>query len=110
MLWRGMILARDASQQVNYADSVSIADNYSHLQKGDLLFFGFKDPLRITHVAMYIGDTEYIQAAGRVKINSLDSTRENFSDFRIPMFLSARRYVGQESQKGILFVKDHPWY
>ncbi len=108
---KGIILSRDASQQVLYGDSVSLADNYSHLQNGDLLFFTTSEKSkRITHVAMYIGNNEYIQAAGRVKINSLDSTKSNFSAFRIPTLKLAKRYKGQKSQKGICKVKNHEWY
>lgn len=106
----GIITARDASQQVLYGDSVSLADNYKHLQRGDLLFFESPSSGRITHVAMHIGNKEYIQAAGRVKINSLDSTKANFSAFRIPTLKYAKRYTDNTLQKGICFVKNHGWY
>ncbi len=67
----GIILARDASQQVNTGELVDTKDGWQNLQAGDLLFFGRKADEnrkeRITHVAIYIGDGDFIHAAGRVK-------------------------------------------
>jgi hypothetical protein len=45
-----------------------------------------------------------------VKINSLDSTRADFSRFRRDSFLGVRRIIGEPSAHGILLVKDHSWY
>ncbi len=42
----------------------------SHLQTGDLIFFG-KALNRINHVAIYLGNGQYIHAYGRVRINSM---------------------------------------
>jgi len=72
----GIVLQRDASQQVNNGELVDTKDGWQNLQPGDLLFFGRKADEnrkeRITHVAIYIGDGDFIHAAGRVKINSFN--------------------------------------
>jgi hypothetical protein len=104
----GYILDRDASQQIEHGCSIEL--NIDSLMAGDLLFFGNKASNRVTHVAMYIGDTEYIHSSGRVKINSLDSTRDNYSNYRTSTWLGAQRYIGQEPGEGIMAVKRHPWY
>ena len=110
----GMILDRDASQQFQYgirlrARRESISDS---LRKGDLLFFGSgqRGRARASHVGMYIGDTEFIHCSGMVRINSLDSTRANFSRFRRDSFLGVRRIIGAPYGKGIQPVLEHPWY
>jgi len=108
----GIILARDASLQVRHGIVIADHRNISDLKKGDLLFFGWNRDkgLKPTHVGMYIGDTEFIQEAGMVRINSLDSTRKNFSRYRSDSFLAARRIIEAPTGRGIQPVINHPWY
>jgi len=108
----GIILARDASQQFMYGIKISKEAYPDSLRVGDLMFFGhYKDGKpRPTHVGMYIGDTEFIHASGRVKVNSLDSTRSNFSRSRRDAFLGVRRIIGAEPGEGLQPVSTHPWY
>ncbi len=110
----GMILDRDASQQFQNGirlriRRVSLPDS---LRKGDLLFFGSGQHgrPRASHVGMYIGDTEFIHCSGMVRINSLDSTRTNFSRSRRDSFLGVRRIIGAPYGKGIQPVLEHSWY
>ncbi|HSP88076.1 MAG TPA: C40 family peptidase, partial [Ignavibacteriaceae bacterium] len=64
----GIILPRDASQQVSVGEKINTEDRLENLLPGDLLFFGKKESEtskeRITHVAIYIGDGDYIHASG----------------------------------------------
>ncbi len=108
----GIILARDASQQFRYGIRISKEDYPDSLRVGDLLFFGYErnGTARPTHVGMYIGDTEFIHASGMVKINSLDSTRSNFSRSRREAFLGVRRIIGAEPGEGLQLISNHPWY
>lgn len=108
----GMILARDASQQFMYGIKISKDGYPDSLRIGDLLFFGYiKDGNpRPTHVGMYIGDTEFIHASGMVKVNSFDSTRNNFSSGRRDAFLGVRRIIGADQEEGLQFISNHPWY
>jgi SH3-like domain-containing protein len=108
----GLILQRDASLQALHGTSVDISDGYSQLKKGDLLFFGSRENEKdhVTHVAIYIGDSEYINSSGRVMINSLDSTRTNYSYYRKNALLSARRVIGVVNDPGIVPVSEHLWY
>ena len=84
--------------------TVDIQNGYSRLKKGDLLFFGSKKNgiSRVTHVAIYIGNNEYINSSGRVQINSLDSTQINFNGYRMNSLLSAKRIIGVENDTGIV--------
>ncbi len=108
----GLILQRDASLQALHGLDVDISDGYEGLKKGDLLFFGSlvnKSP-HVTHVAIYLGNKEYINSSGRVMINSLDSTRPNFVSYRLSSLLSAKRITGVQNDPGIVPVGRHPWY
>jgi gamma-D-glutamyl-L-lysine dipeptidyl-peptidase len=108
----GVILARDASSQYRYGIERSIDNGCDSLATGDLLFFGrIQDgKKRITHTGMYIGDTEFIHSSGMVRINSLDSTRVNYSRYRATTLLGARRIIGATPGKGIERVSHHCWY
>lgn len=56
----GYLLPRDADQQYQ----VGTAVDRQSLQPGDLVFFG-SGPERITHVGIYVGDDQFIDASGR---------------------------------------------
>lgn len=108
----GIILARDASLQFRHGIPVIQAAGSDSLLPGDLLFFGsVRDGKpRATHVAMYTGDTEYINASGMITVNSLDPSRPDFSEYRRRSYLGARRIIGAGAQKGIQPVTEHSWY
>lgn len=108
----GLILQRDASLQALHGTPVDISDSYDRLVKGDLLFFGSENGGKphVTHVAIYIGNKDYINAAGRVMINSLDSARENFSDYRLSALLFARHVIGTEENAGNVPINKHLMY
>ncbi|MEN8228560.1 MAG: C40 family peptidase [Bacteroidota bacterium] len=101
----GIQLPRDASQQIHCGRVMTEDFDPEGLETGDLLFFGRKatdsQPERVTHVATYLGDTEFIHAAGyreRVSINSMDSTRANFIDGYPEIFIRAVRIIGEEGE------------
>jgi SH3-like domain-containing protein len=108
----GLILARDASQQFLYGKLVEVTPELDLLKKGDLIFFGNEDEgkKRITHVGMYIGDTEVIHCSGMVRINSLDSTRSDFSKYLKDSLIGVKRIIGTESGKGSERIADNSWY
>ncbi|MCX6255616.1 MAG: C40 family peptidase [Bacteroidia bacterium] len=108
----GIILPRDASLQADHGLAVNLSKGYSQLKRGDLLFFGSKgnSTSHVTHVAIYTGDGEYINSSGRVMINSLDSTRNNYNSYRENSLLAAKRIIGVENDLGIVPVIKHPWY
>ena len=68
----GVLLPRNASAQAECGITVGKSGEYNNLRAGDLLFFGKE---RVTHVAIYCDNGEFIHASsanGRVSINSLD--------------------------------------
>jgi gamma-D-glutamyl-L-lysine dipeptidyl-peptidase len=110
----GLILARDASLQVMHGNLVEPGNSYEQLQPGDLLFFGRQrngeQSERITHVAISLGNKNYIHAAGMVTVNSFDQESEVYSEYRKNTFIRARRIIGTEGTEGTILVKEHPWY
>lgn len=112
----GLFFQRDASQQARQGLPVSIAttvtakhEDFSQLQIGDLLFFGDRiahKEYKITHVALYMGNGEYIHAAGLVKINSLFATDPHFDEERYATVVSARRFLGATKEQGIRSMKN----
>jgi SH3-like domain-containing protein len=104
-LMNGIVLLRDASQQVTTGIPVDITGGYENLHKGDLMFFGKKGENgrkdRIRHVAIYMGDKEFIHAAGYVGISSLDPVKPNYDDLNTREFVQARRIIGAVGTKGV---------
>jgi gamma-D-glutamyl-L-lysine dipeptidyl-peptidase len=110
----GIILQRDASQQVNTGELVEVKNGWDNLQAGDLLFFGRKADEnrkeRITHVAIYIGDGDFIHAAGRVRINSLNPSKSYYSKYRDNSFIRAKRILSSVGKDGIEKILDNNFY
>lgn len=105
-LANGIILLRDASQQAKTGQQINAKD-WKNCKPGDLLFFGNAKTRRVTHVAIYNRDGEYVHSSGMVKINSIDPTDEKYLS---TPFLHAVRIDGYEGSDGIVRVCDHPWY
>jgi cell wall-associated NlpC family hydrolase len=110
----GTILQRDASQQTRCGKEITSNYEYNNLEPGDLLFFGRKasDSLseKVTHVAMYIGDSEFVHASGKVRINSIDSTRDNFIQEYVPRFVRAVRIKGVTNGKDAEQISENDFY
>ena len=108
----GVILARDASLQFRHGIRIRRSGYPDSLKTGDLLFFGSVRNGRPhpTHVGMYTSDTEFIHSSGMVRVNSLDSTRNDFSRRRRDTFIGVRRIDGAEEDKGIQRISSHSWY
>lgn len=112
----GIQLPRDADLQSLCGRKITTDFNSEGLVAGDLLFFGRKaadgNRERVTHVAMYIGNGEYIHSAGyreRVSINSMDSTKDNFIESYPEIFLRTVRIIGEETD-GFLPIAENEFY
>ena len=103
---QGIILARDASQQVRYGQHPDFTD-FRNLMPGDLLFFGIK---RVTHVALYMGNGLYIHSSGFVHVNSLDPADQLYNDRLHQILVGSSRVLTSLNTDGIVQVKNHPWY
>ena len=113
----GIILQRDASQQVLYGDPVDTLQDCKYLEPADLVFFGDHKTdstiERITHVGIYIGNGEFIHSssgAGYVKINSLLPGLENYDGYLDSIFICARRILTCVGEPGIEPVFSNELY
>lgn len=119
----GIVIPRDASQQalvgvdvdVLEGDSTNIDKCLKNLKAGDLLFFaaaklrGTKGG-RVTHTAIYMGNGEFIQSAGMVRISSLLPTAANYDERGYKTLVSAKRYLTEIGKAEITRVDKHGWY
>jgi cell wall-associated NlpC family hydrolase len=90
----GVLLPRDADQQANVGRLVGTRWFKDALMPGDLLFFLSARRGHVNHVAIYLGDGAYIEAAEpTVQIGSLDPDDERFNPRRLEAFGWARRVI-----------------
>lgn len=108
----GVIIPRDASQQVHEGELIDEEKDYSKLKVGDLLFFGRITPEgkeKVVHVGMWIGNNEFIHSSGRVKINSMDKNAANYDAYNDKRYLRSKRFLNSKT-KGLQYLKDKKLY
>ena len=91
----GIILLRDASQQIGTGEALDAGDIMGNLQAGDLVFFGRSATdtrgRSVSHVGICMGDGMMIHSSLRI--------------------VGACRILGhQDTEPGIVTVLKHPWY
>ena len=95
----GIILPRNASQQIKCGTPVKDGC----WEPGDLLFFGSKKPLKVTHVALYLGDGRIVHSSQKVRINTLEEYGREV--------VGACRILGNvDCGKGVKSILRSPYY
>jgi gamma-D-glutamyl-L-lysine dipeptidyl-peptidase len=89
---QGLLLPRDANMQVHLGDEIKPNEDFSNVQKGDLVFFGPSNE-KITHVAISLGGPVFIHSSGTVHINSFNKEHENFNKYRFETLRYIKRIV-----------------
>jgi cell wall-associated NlpC family hydrolase len=93
----GMVIPRDASQQIATGEEVDSTRNFENLNPGDLLFFGRPATAttkeRVVHVGMWIGNNEFIHASGDVHISSMDKNAPNYDRYNYDRYLRSQRLL-----------------
>ena len=104
-LKHGIILKRDASQQAKTGIPVDISEGYEQLRRGDLMFFGRKADgnrnERVRHVAIYLGNREFIHAGGYIRISSLDPSQPHYDEGNAKEFIRASRMLNALGSEGV---------
>ncbi len=112
----GIQLPRDTDQQSCSGREITTEYVSTDLEAGDLLFFGRKATgdrqERVNHVGIYIGEGEFIHAAGfrdRVSINSMDTAQLHFIESYPEIFVRATRIIG-EKKNGFMSLGENLYY
>jgi hypothetical protein len=108
----GIVLPRDASQQVMIGETIDKTGNWNELKPGDLLFFGDKredGSERVIHVAMWLGNGEFIHASDKVRVSSMIATASNYDDYNAKRYLRAKRIL-KTGMAGLGTLKDNVVY
>lgn len=114
-LMHGIILPRDARQQYITGMAIDSVNNFSKLQKGDLLFFGRKNmtdttQYNIVHTAIYLHDRQFINADAKgITISSLDPADSNYDNHNRQRYVIAKRILNVP-ENGTWLIFEHPWY
>jgi len=110
----GVLLPRDASQQVHTGIAVAIDDPMSKVQAGDFFFFGRRatenSSERVTHVGISLGGMRFIHSSTDVHENSFDPEAADYSASLKRSLLHVRRVIDQDQKTGVRPLRDHPLY
>tara|TARA_B100000809_G_C15079768_1_gene509219 strand:+ start:425 stop:1612 length:1188 start_codon:yes stop_codon:yes gene_type:complete len=110
-LMNGLIIPRDASQQINAGKTVDIDLTFNSLEKGDLLFFGRAatpdKKQRVQHVGIWLGNDkmEFIHASGNVHLSSMDAQQPHYDEMNKNRYLGSKRYLGVKD-KDLINLKE----
>jgi len=109
----GMVLPRDASQQVHTGKLVDTTRNFQNLIPGDLLFFGRpatdSTSERVIHVGMWIGENQFIHSMGDVHISTMDTTAAEFDKYNYDRYLRSKRVFNEKDEK-LIYLKQNDIY
>ena len=109
----GMVIPRDASQQVHTGKAIDSVGNFENLDKGDLLFFGRKAndtlPEKVVHVGIWIGNNEFIHASEMVRVSSMDENATNYDAFNRDRYLRTKRIL-KEKDVGLTSLIETPLF
>ena len=111
----GVILARDASQQVHYGRLIDEAGDFSEALPGDLVFFGTEATAenpkeRVVHVGIYLGNKRFIHASDYIRINSFDPADSLYDAFNTNRYLRTKRIIGEPFGEGMEQLLHNPFY
>jgi Cell wall-associated hydrolases (invasion-associated proteins) len=111
----GIILARDASQQVLSGKLIDSSGDFSDAQPGDLVFFGSKatgdNPKeRVVHVGIYIGNKRFIHASDYIHISSFDSADPLYDAYNANRYLRTKRIIGEGQAAEVDEINRNAFY
>ena len=111
----GVILPRDASQQVECGELVDETGEFSKLLPGDLVFFGERKDdgsgdERVVHVGFYIGDMRFIHASDYVMIGSFDPADSLYDEFNTNRYLRTKRLLSDSVLRALDTISKNEFY
>ncbi|HBX45466.1 NlpC/P60 family protein [Limibacterium fermenti] len=114
-LHHGILLARDASQQVLYGKLIDDTADFTEAQPGDLVFFGTpasndQPRERVVHVGIYLGDKKFIHASDHIRISSFDPADPLYDAYNSGRYLRTKRILGEVGTPGIEEIRGNDFY
>ncbi len=110
----GLLLPRDASQQVYVGEAITLDTTWQTHKKGDFFFFGKRatevQKERITHVAIHLGDGKIIHSSGTIRIESLNRDHSDFNEDRFNTLVRAKRMTENIGENGVQWLRDVKGY
>ena len=111
----GVILQRDASQQVKTGKLVDDTGNFAALQPGDLVFFGSNatdenSEERVVYVGIYLGKNRFIHASDYIRIASFDPNDPFYDAYNTNRYLRSKRILGEIDTPGIEKITSSEFY
>ena len=98
----GIVIPRDASQQIHAGKPIDSIADFSKLDKGDLLFFGRKatdsTAEKVVHVGMWIGNNQFIHSSNMVRVSSVDKNASNYDSYNVNRYLRTKRLLKEEDK------------
>ena len=94
----GIVLSRDASQQVMQGLLVDETGDFSNARPGDLVFFGSpateENPIeRVVHVGVYLGNKRFVHASDYIRVNSFDPDDPLYDEYNTNRYLRTKRMI-----------------
>lgn len=109
----GIVIPRDASQQIHTGKLVDSTRNFENLITGDLLFFGRpatdSTSEKVIHVGMWIGDNKFIHSMGSVHVSTVDKTSPDFDEYNYNRYLRTKRLI-DEDPAGLIYLDQKDIY
>ena len=110
----GLILLRDASQQIKTGIRLNPGKDFENLKAGDFVFFGKAaegdKKERVSHVGLYLGDKAFIHSMNSVHISSFDPASPYYDEYNLGRFIGATRFIESIDTPGISTLKSNPFY
>lgn len=107
----GLVIPRDASQQVHAGIEIPLDTSLQNLQAGDFLFFGQsatdQQAERIRHVGIYLGEGQFIHSGADnpgVLVQSLRPQDANYAPHRRSTWLRSRRL--EPGSPGVIPIRE----
>lgn len=111
----GILLARDASQQVLYGKLIDEEGYFGDARPGDLVFFGTEATPeqpgeRVVHVGIYLGNKRFIHASDYIRIGSFDPVDPLYDAYNTNRYLRTKRILGEVGTPGIDAIFENEFY
>ena len=116
----GLLVPRNTGQQIKLGEAIDASGifegDFSSLREGDLVFFGDKETMRPSHVAIYCGDGHIVHSSMIVRVNSLRPADDDYYAGGLDRLIAVRRLLSPSGDGsfvpagGVIPISLSPFY